>query len=173
MKPGIRTILVCFSLLSLGLVISSFRAVAAPAVVSKASAIQVLRVESDEIKLPAEFQISLYEDLVHQLEKSGGFQHVYRDGDKRAADVADIVILRSNVRGFKKGSEMARQVTTVSGETSINVHCQFTDKSGKVLLERDLNGKVMFFGGNLRATYDFAKKAARLAHDTFVASPGA
>lgn len=173
MKPGIRTILVCFSLVSLGLVISSFRAVAAPAVVSKASAIQVLRVESDEIKLPAEFQISLYEDLVHQLEKSGGFQHVYRDGDKRAADVADIVILRSNVRGFKKGSEMARQVTTVSGETSINVHCQFTDKSGKVLLERDLNGKVMFFGGNLRATYDFAKKAARLAHDTFVASPGA
>lgn len=171
MKPFIRIFVASFLLLSFGFILSNFRAVAAPAVVKKASAIQVLRVESDEIKLPAEFQISLYEDLVHQLEKSGGFQHVYRDGDKRAADVADIVVLRSNVRGFKKGSEMARQVTTVSGKTSIDVHCQFADKAGKVLLERDLNGKVMFFGGNLRATYDFAKKAAKLAHDNFVATP--
>lgn len=171
MKAVIRSVIACFLLASLGLALSNVRAVASPAVVSKASAIQVLRIESDEIKLPAEFQISLYEDLIHQLEKSGGFQHVYRDGDKRAADVAEIIVLRSDVRGFKKGSEMARQVTTVSGKTSIDVHCQFTDKTGKVLLERDLNGKVMFFGGNLRATYDFAKKAAKLAHDNFVAAP--
>jgi hypothetical protein len=133
----------------------------------KASSIQVTMIESDEIKLPAEFQVSLYEDLIQQLQKKGGFQHVYRDGDRKAADAADLVILTSTVRGFKEGSERVRQVTTVAGATSITVHCAFTSKDGKLLLERDIKGNVRFFGGNLRATYDFAKKTAQVAHENF------
>ena len=132
----------------------------------RAAAIQVEMTQSDEIKLPAEFQVALYENLIHQLEKQG-FSHVYRDGDRYAASVADLVVLRSTVRGFKAGSEKARQVTTVSGATSITVHCQFTRPDGTSLLERDVNGKVRFFGGNLRATYDFAKKAGNVAHENF------
>src|SRR5467141_3984517 len=137
----------------------------------KASAIQVAMIQSNEIKLPAEFQIALYENLVHQLEKQG-FSHVYRDGDRNAASVADLVVLRSTVRGFKAGSEKARQVTTVSGATSITVHCQFTRPDGTSVLERDVNGKVRFLGGNLRATYDFAKKAANVAHENFSSPTG-
>jgi hypothetical protein len=121
----------------------------------KAAALQVEMIESDEIKLPAEFQVALYENLIRQLEKNG-FSHVYRDGDRNAA-----------VRGFKAGSEKARQVTTVSGATSITVHCQFTSSDGTSLLEQDVNGKVRFFGGNLKATYDFAKKAAHVTHENF------
>jgi hypothetical protein len=150
---------------------AKFHAQSAPPPAKKASAIQVLMIQSDEIKLPAEFQISLYENLVQQLEKQGGFQHVYREGDHNADGAAGLIVLHSNVRGFKKGSEMARNVTTVSGKTSIDIHCQFTDKDGKSVLERDLNGKVQFFGGNLRATLDFAKKAAKLAHDNFATNP--
>jgi hypothetical protein len=137
---------------------------------TKASAIQVEMIHSDEIKLPAEFQISLYENLVRQLEKQGGFEHVYRDGDRRAKDAADLVVLYSTVRGFKAGSERARHVTTVAGATSVTIHCEFKNADGKVLLEQDVNGKVWFFGGNLRATYDFAKKTARVAHDNFSSS---
>lgn len=140
---------------------------AAQPVKAKASAIQVEMIHSDEIKLPAEFQISLYENLVRQLEKQGGFEHVYRDGDRRAKDDADLVVLHSTVRGFKAGSERTRRVTTVAGATSITIHCEFKNADGKVLLEKDVNGKVRFFGGNLRATYDFAKKTARVAHDNF------
>ncbi len=103
----------------------------------KAAALQVEMIESDEIKLPAEFQVALYENLIRQLEKNG-FSHVYRDGDRNAASVADLVVLHSTVRGFRTS-----------------------------LLERDVNGKVRFFGGNLRATYDFAKKAANVAHENF------
>lgn len=138
----------------------------------KASSISVAMIQSDEIKLPAEFQVSLYEDLIQQLQKKGGFQHVYREGDRNAANAADLVVLHSTVRGFKQGSEQLRQVTTVAGATSIDVHCQFTDKDGKSLLERDIKGKVMFFGGNLRATYNFAKQAAQVAHDNFSPTPG-
>ena len=140
---------------------------AGPAQPAKASAIQVEMIRSDEIKLPAEFQISLYENLVRQLEKQGGFEHVYRDGDRRAKDAPDLVVLHSTVRGFKEGSERARRVTTVAGATSITIHCEFKNTDGKVVLEQDVNGKVWFFGGNLRATYDFAKKTARMAHDNF------
>ncbi len=42
---------------------------------------------------------------------------------------------------------------------------------GTSLLEQDVNGKVRFFGGNLKATYDFAKKAAHVANQNF-STPG-
>ena len=138
----------------------------------KASAIKVEMIHSDEIKLPAEFQVSLYEDLIQQLEKKGGFQHVYRQGDRNAEKAADLVVLHSTVTGFKQGNEELRQVTTVAGATSIRMHCVFKDKDGKTVLESDVTGKVRFFGGNLRATYDFAKKTAQIAHDRFSPAAG-
>jgi len=133
----------------------------------KASAIQVEMIQSDEIKLPAEFQVSLYENLIQQLQKKGGFQHVYREGDQNAKTATNLVMLHSTVSGFKAGSEKLRQVTTVAGATSVTVHCVFTDKDGKPVLQSDVKGNVRFFGGNLRATYDFAKKTATIAHQNF------
>lgn len=135
----------------------------------KASAIQVAAIQSEDIPLPAEFRVALYERLIQQLQKRG-FQQVYRDGDRNAASVPGLIVLHSTVRRFKAGSERARQVTTVAGATSIDVHCQFTNAEGQSVLERDVNGKVRFLGGNLRATYDFAKKASRIAYENF--SPG-
>jgi hypothetical protein len=137
-----------------------------------ASAMTVMMIQSDEVKLPAEFQVSLYENLIQQMQKSSGFRRVYREGDRSSSDAANRVVLHSEVRGFKKGSEMARDVTTVAGATSIIVHCEFTDKDGQLLLARDVKGKVQFFGGNLRATYDFAKKAASVAHQNFSPAAG-
>jgi hypothetical protein len=135
----------------------------------KASAIQVMMIQANQIALPIEFQVSLYENLIRQLEKKNGFEHVYRDGDKKAASASDLVVVQCAVQSFNKGSETMREVTTVAGATSITVRCQFNDKVGKSLLVRDINGKVRFFGGNLRATYDFAKKAATIAEENFSA----
>jgi hypothetical protein len=84
-----------------------------------------------------------------------------------------MVVLHSTVRGFKEGSERKREVTTVAGATSITIHCVFKDKEGKALLESDVKGNVRFFGGNLRATYDFAKKTAQITHDHFSPTAGA
>jgi hypothetical protein len=137
---------------------------------TKASAIQVDMIHSDEIKLPAEFQVSMYEDLIRQLQKKSGIAHIYREGDRNAASSPDLVILRSNVTGFKEGSQRKREVTTVTGATSIKIHCVFSDKEGKTLLEADVTGKVRFFGGNLRATYDFAKATTKIARENFSAT---
>src|SRR5271170_4143144 len=135
----------------------------------KASAVQVEMIQSDEIKLPADFQVALYENLIQQLEKKAPFLHVYRDGDHNAANVPDLIVFHSTVRGFKQGSEEMRQVATVAGATSITIHCKFTDNQGRVVLEQDVNGKVRFFGDNLKATYDFAKKAAGIVSENFSA----
>ena len=69
MKRSIQVFGLCLLLLSISLAIPKWRVKAAPPPVSKVSAIQVLMIQSDEIKLPAEFQISLYENLIQQLEK--------------------------------------------------------------------------------------------------------
>jgi len=170
MKRSSHAVAACVLLLGLSVATSQVRAQTGPPKVRKATAIQVVMIQSDEIKLPAEFQIALYEDMIQQLQKKGGFEHVYRDGDRNAGSAADLIVFHGTVRGFKKGSEMARNVTTVAGKTEIDIHCQFTDKDGKSVLEQDLKGKVRFLGGNLRATFDFAKKAAKMAHENFVAS---
>jgi hypothetical protein len=133
----------------------------------KASAIRVEMIQSDEINLPAEFQVALYENVIQQLQKKAGGLHVYRDGDHNAANIPDLVVLHSTVRGFTQGSAEKRQVTTIAGATSITVHCQFSDAQGKILVEQDIKGKVRFFGENLKATNDFAKKAAKVAGNNF------
>ena len=133
----------------------------------KAAALQVEMIQSPEIELPAEFRVALYEDLVRQLQKKGGIHDVFRDGDRNAKNLTDLVVLHGTVKGFKAGSERARQVTTVAGATSITIHCLFTRPDGTILFEQDVNGKVRFFGGNLRATYDLAKKAAHVTKENF------
>ena len=138
-----------------------------PVVKPPAAAIEVEMIQPGEINLPAEFQVALYENLVQELQKKVGFSEVYRDGDRNASDASDLVTLHTTVIGFKQGSELKRDVTTVGGATSITIRCQFTDKEGKVLLERDITGKVRLTGDNLRATDDFAKKAASVAQETF------
>lgn len=133
----------------------------------KATAIEVEMIQPGEVSLPAEFQVALYEDLIQELQKTGGFSQVYRDGDRNAKDAPDLVILQTTVTGFKEGSELKRDVTTVGGATSITVQCKFTDKDGTVLLERNIDGKVRLIGDNLKATDDFAKKAATLAQKRY------
>jgi len=136
---------------------------------TRSSAIQVIMIPADGTQLPAEFQVSLYENLIDQLRKKNVFQHVYRDGDRNAAAEPNLIGLQCTVQEFKKGSEKMRQVTTVAGATSLTLRCEFKDKAGNSLLERDITGNVRFFGGNLKATYDFAKKAANVAAKNFSA----
>ena len=136
----------------------------------KASALKVEMIQSDQIALPTAFKVAIYENLLQQLGKKASFLHVYRDGDRDAASAPNLVVLHTTVSGFKKGSEEMRQVTTVAGATSITIHCRFTRADGQVLLEKDVNGKVRFFGDNLKATYDLAKKTSAVVSEKFSAT---
>jgi hypothetical protein len=109
----------------------------------KAAAIKVTMIESNEIKLPAEFQVSLYEDLIQQLQSKRGVPKVYREGDRNADTVADLVVLRTTVTGFKEGSERLRQVTTVAGATSITV-ARAGHQGQRAFFRREPSGYLRF-----------------------------
>jgi len=47
------------------------------------------------------------------------------------------------------------------------VHAQFVTRNGQTLLERDIEGKVRFFGENLRATYNLSKAVAKVVRENF------
>jgi len=126
-----------------------------------AASVMVKAVESNEVQLPAEFQMAMYENLVSEIEKSKKFGHVYRDGDQKAAADPNLLTLEVSLQGFKKGSAEARQVTTVAGATSIRALVHLSDGKGQSLLNKNVNGRVLFFGENLRATYNFAKAVAK------------
>jgi hypothetical protein len=138
---------------------------------TRTSAVQVMKIRSDALALSPEFQVSLYENLIAQLQKKAVFQRVYRDGDQNASNAADLIRIQCSVVKFKKGSETLREVTTVAGATSMTLRCEFTDNAGNSMLVRDITGKVRFFGSNLKATYDFAKKAAKIADENLSSAP--
>jgi hypothetical protein len=133
-----------------------------------ASAIQIDRIVPPEgLLIPEDTRVSMYENVILQLIKTKKFQHVYRSGDREAADALDLVILDLIPETFKPGSQKEREVITVAGATSIKVKVRFTSREGKVLLEKDVVGKVRFYGENLRATFDLAKKVAAVVNESF------
>jgi hypothetical protein len=166
MRTNFRNTLAIFVLLTLSFA-GQLRAEAKQPAKIKASAVEVKMIPSDELILPPEFRVSLYENLIEQLRKSAVFPVVYRDGDRNAGNAADLITLECTVVKFKKGNETLREVTTIAGATSMTLRCEFTDKDENSILVRDITGKVRFFGGNFKATYDFAKKAAKVADENF------
>jgi hypothetical protein len=142
----------------------------APSEKISASAIQIERVESDEAAaLPLEFRVAIYESLVDQVAKTGRFQSVYRSGDRRAVGVPDLVILHTRVEGFTQGSQKRREVTTVAGATTVKTNVQVVTREGRTVVNREVQGRVRFFGENLNATGDLAKKVAEIIKLTFSA----
>ena len=132
-----------------------------------ASAVQIEPVESKEAALPPEFRVAIYENLIYEVGRTGKFQHVYRSGDRAAADAPDLLRVRTRVEGFKQGSQKQREVTTVAGATTIKTNVQVLTRDGRTVVNRHVEGKVRFFGENLNATEDFAKKTAEMMRLAF------
>jgi hypothetical protein len=128
----------------------------------QASAVQIEPVKSEGITMSPEFRVAIYENLVEEVTKAGGLQHVYRSGDRRATNAPDLLTMHMIVEGFKRGSEKEREVTTVAGWTIIKADVQLVTRDGRTLMDRQVEGKVRLFGGNLNATRDLAKKVAKI-----------
>lgn len=55
----------------------------------------------------------------------------------------------------------------MTGGTTVDVTATVAARDGHVLLESDLSGKVRFFGENLGATNDLAKRIAKRLRESF------
>ncbi len=123
--------------------------------------------EVGDIQIPAEFRYAIYERLVQQVRESGAFQKVYRAGDHEAAGVADLVTLHTKVEKFTEGSQTKREMTTVAGATKVDVDFSVTGHDAQTLLDQKVSGKVRFFGENLGATNDLAKRITKVLKESF------
>jgi hypothetical protein len=138
------------------------KAAGAPQTTTSDWAVQIEPVSAEEGKLPADFAMAIYENLVAEVSKSGKFQQVFRSGDRRATDVEHLLILTAKLEKFERGSSTKRAVTTVGGATKVSVHAQLATRDSQVKLEKTAQGTVRLFGENLKATQALAKNIATL-----------
>jgi hypothetical protein len=123
--------------------------------------VQVDRVNPGDLEIAHSFQAAIYENLLKELNKTKQFKQVFRDGDRNASGVPNLLVLQTTVEKYTPGSETRRAVTTVSGATKLLVRTQLLTRDGKIVLERRVNGNVRFFGSNLRATHNLARNIAK------------
>jgi hypothetical protein len=135
--------------------------------------VQVDKVDPGDVELASAFQIAIYENLLHEMNKTSRFKQVFRSGDRDASAAANLLILKTAIQKYSAGSETKRAVTTVTGATKLNVRTQLCTRDGKVILERVINGNVRFFGSNLRATHNLARNIAKEIKQSPLPDPSA
>ena len=123
--------------------------------------LQVERIDPGNLNLAHSFQVAIYENLLEELNKTKRFKQVLREGDSKASEIPDLLILKTTVEKYTPGSETRRAVTTVSGATKLTVRSQLSTRDGKIVLDRTVQGNVRFFGSNLRATHNLARNIAK------------
>ena len=124
--------------------------------------VQVQRIDPGQMELAPSFQIAIYENLLEELNKTKRFKYVVREGDSKANEIPDLLILKTMVVKYTPGSETQRAVTTVSGATKLTVRSQLVTREGRIVLESTVQGNVRFFGSNLRATHTLARNIAKM-----------
>src|SRR5579864_1663791 len=124
--------------------------------------VQVERIDPGDLGLAHSFQIAIYENLLEELKKTKRFKYVLREGDRKASEIPDSLILKTMVVKYTPGSETQRAVTTVSGATKLTVRSELLTRDARIVLESTVNGNVRFFGSNLRATHNLARNIAKV-----------
>lgn len=150
-------------------------AIAQPALLSAESAaqwtVQVSKVDPGAVGLTPSFQVAIYENLLQELSKTRRFKGVLRDGDQKAANATDLLLLKTVVEKYTAGSETRRAVTTVTGATKLTVHTQLSMPDGKIILDRTVHGSVRFMGSNLRATRNLARNITKTIQKSSLPDP--
>jgi hypothetical protein len=123
--------------------------------------VQVDKVDPGDVNIEPAFRVAIYESLLDELGKTKRFQQLFRDGDRTASTVPNLLILKTTIQKYTAGSETRRAVTTVSGATKLTVHSQLCNRDGQVILDRTVSGNVRFMGSNLRATHNLARNVAK------------
>ncbi len=124
--------------------------------------VQVERIDPGQLDLARSFQVAIYENLLDELNKTKRFTQVLREGDSKASGLPNLLILKTTVVKYTRGSETQRAVTTVKGATKLTVQSQLLTRDGKIVFDRTVQGNVRVFGSNVRATHNLARNIAKV-----------
>jgi len=134
--------------------------------------VQVERIDPGHMDLAHSFQVAIYENLLEELTKTKRFKQFLREGDSKAGQLPNLLILKTKLVKYTRGSETQRAVTTVSGATKLSVQSQLITRDGNIVLDRSVQGNVRFFGSNFRATHNLARNIAKVIKQSEWPGPG-
>ena len=134
--------------------------------------VQVERIDPGHMDLAHSFQVAIYENLLEELTKTKRFKQFLREGDSKAGQLPNLLILKTKLVKYTRGSETQRAVTTVSGATKLSVQSQLITRDGNIVLDRSVKGNVRFFGSNFRATHNLARNIAKVIKQSEWPGPG-
>lgn len=140
---------------------------------TKQWSVQVDKVASGDVNIAPAFKVAIYENLLQELAKRNQFEQVLRSGDRNADGTPDLLILKTTLEAFTEGSETRRAVTTISGATKLKVVSELYTREGQLVLKREINGNVRFFGDNLGATHNLARNVAKAVKQSALPEPTA
>jgi hypothetical protein len=119
--------------------------------------------ELTEVQLPAEYKVLVYEQLIQKLETKAELDHVYRYGSREQNCATYSVSI--TIKNFKKGDNAVRAsalyLGAFIGTTQLAYHLRVTDKSGQVIVEKDLKKTVRGERESLDVTDQIAKATAK------------
>ena len=96
------------------------------------------------VEFPADYQLTMTEDLVKNLEKTKALKQVMRQGEK-LPEGAPVLRIEGTVTKYKKGSQAARYLVGFgAGATVVEAQVKFYDAvTNALLLEKKVDGKVV------------------------------
>jgi len=130
----------------------------------KYHAIQVDRFDIQaSVEFPADYLLTLQEEILKQLQKTHKFNEVLRTGENPADAPLPVLRLTGTITHFKAGSRAKRYlVGPAAGSTEIFAHVAYIDRStGETVITEEVRGIMTggFIGGeSMDVTRDFAKK---------------
>ena len=140
----------------------------ATSVKDKFGAVQVERFEVESgVNFPADYLLTLQEEVIKQVQESKLFDEVLRPGEKPAKEDTTVLRMTGKITKFKAGSRAERYITMFGGSTEIFAHLVYLDgASGKQVVTDDVHGIMAggFMGGeSLNVTRDFARRVVTSA----------
>jgi hypothetical protein len=124
------------------------------------------------IDFPADNMNIMMDEIVSELQGLKKFKQVSRTGETLADPAASTLQLVGTVTKYQAGSRAKRYLIGFgAGKTKVVAHVKFIDKAtGNVLLERDVDGKVVIglFGGQSKTSLrDVGKEIAQVTKNRF------
>jgi Domain of unknown function (DUF4410) len=168
-----RVVSVACSLVVLSAVATASQRKTDANVTNKYKAIEIVRFEAKEgVQMPPNYQITLTEELVKQMQNTMRFTEVLREGETPVEASTPALKLVGTVVEFEAGSRAKRYLIGFgAGKTKIVAHIKFLDRAnGDVLFEDDVDGKVIMGkmgGDSIGATRGLAKEVAKVVREQF------
>lgn len=134
----------------------------------KYAAVQIERFEVDtDVQFPADYLLTMQEEIIKQMKGSTLFAEVLRPGEKPAKEDVPVLRMTGKITKFKAGSRAERYFTMFGGSTEIFAHLVYLDTgSGARVITDDVRGIMAggFMGGeSMNVTRDFAAKVVTSA----------